>query len=68
MTFEEKMESMGFDWNIRSTDSGFRVELIDKRNGHKSVISKVNGIPSVNGARDILGLMAHKHRLTYKRH
>jgi hypothetical protein len=66
MEFEEKLTAMGFDWKITPSENGFRVELIDTMNNYKSVISKVSGIPNLKGAQEILGLMAHKHRLTYE--
>lgn len=64
--FEEKLAAMGFEWNITPGEMGYKVELIDTFNGYKSVISKVSGIPTVQGAKEILGLMAHKRRLTHK--
>jgi hypothetical protein len=66
MNFDEKLSTMGFEWNITPADLGYKAELIDIMNGRKSIVSKVSGIPSVNGAKEILGLMAHKRRLTHK--
>ena len=66
MTFEAKLAEMGFQYKITPQEGSFRVELIDAMNGYKTVVSKVSGIPNIEGAREILGLMAHKHRMTYK--
>ena len=68
MLFEEKLTEMGFEWKITPGDEGYKVELIDTFNGYKTVVSKVSGIPTVQGAKEILGLMAHKRRLTHKEH
>lgn len=66
MTFEAKLAEMGFQYKITEQETGFRVELIDVMNGYKTVVSKISGIPNKDGAKEILGLMAHKHRMTYK--
>ena len=66
MTFETKLAEMGFQSKITPSESGFKVELVDLMNGYKTVVSKVSGIPNIDAAHEILGLMAHKHRMTYK--
>jgi hypothetical protein len=66
MSFTEKLAEMGFEGKIIPYEGGFRVELIDTHYGNKTVVSKVSGIPNVEGAQEILGLMAHKHRLTHR--
>lgn len=65
MDFEAKLANMGFQCKITPSDNGFKVELIDTMNGYRTVVSKVSGIPTLQGAQEILGLMAHKHRLTF---